>query len=220
MERRKLLGLITVGAASFGGLLAVNAQNSSASDSLAIPAHRSPRPIKRGNKTLIVYYSKTGRNYPDLDLTVGNTARIAGFIHDRLGGDIFEIVPTRPYPVDYDQTVDQAQREESRNIYPAIKGAVPDTDPYSTIFLGHPVWWGEQPMVVQTFMRDRDLNRGTIIPFVTHEGSGFGNSLDVLDQYYPEARVLDGFSARGTDVYDNPGAARRDVNAWLEGLGL
>ncbi|MET7701048.1 flavodoxin [Streptomyces sp. NPDC005485] len=220
MERRKMLGLITAATASFGGLLAVNERKSSDSGSLAIPVKRSPHPIKRGKGTLVVYFSKTGKNYPDLDIKVGNTAQIARFIHDRVDGDTFEIVPARPYPADYDQTVEQAQREESRSIFPATKSVMPDTDQYSTIFLGHPVWWGEQPMVVQTFMRDRDLSYGTIVPFVTHEGSGFGNSLDVLGQYYPKARVLDGFSARGTAVHTNPGNARREVNAWLEGLGF
>ncbi len=220
MNRRKMLGLIAATAASFGGLMVVNERNSAGPGSLVTAAKPAGPRGQRGNRTLVVYFSKTGRNYPDLDLEVGNTAQIANFIHERVGGDVFEIVPTQPYPVDYDQTVERARLEESENAYPGIEGVVPDTDQYDTIFFGYPVWWGEQPMPVQTFMRDRDLNYGTIIPFVTHEGSGFGNTTDVLEEYYPEAQVLDGYAARGTAVHSDPGKTRDDVNAWLERLSF
>lgn len=239
VTRRKLLGLAAAGAASLAGLVAVDRRHSSGPASLTAgpvgdgdapvqPAPPSPAPSASGSAapssdtsdTLVVFFSKTGRNYPDLNLKVGNTAQIARFIHDRIGGDIFEIKPAEPYPADYDATVSLAETEEQRTIYRPIQPGAPDTSHYRTVFLGYPIWWSEQPMAVQTFMRDHDLNHARIVPFVTHAGSGFGNSLSVLSQYYPQARVLDGFSAVGTQVHGEPAGARRDVGTWLARLGF
>ncbi|MEU6419169.1 flavodoxin [Streptomyces spiralis] len=221
VSRRKLLSLVTAGAASAAGLLIVDRRNASGPRLPGIsPVNAGGPPRKRGSKTLVVYFSKTGRNYPDLNLTVGNTAQVAGFIHDRVGGDIFEIHPAEPYPADYDQTVDMAQREERERIYRDIKPGAPDTDQYGTVFLGYPIWWGEQPMAVQTFMRRHDLNGSKIVPFATHEGSGFGNSLTVIKQYYPNADVLDGYTRQGQDVYRDPDGTRTEVGSWLRRLGF
>lgn len=178
------------------------------------------RPDGSSGRILIAYFSRTGKNYGDVNLEVGNTARIAQFIGDRTGGDLFEIAAAEPYPDSYDETTDRAQREQDDHIFPEIAGTVPDTAAYDTVFLGFPIWWAEQPMVVQTFMRDHDLNHATVIPFVTHEGSSFGNSLAVIKRYYPQARLVDGFAARGTAVHDHPDATRRDVEHWLQQLGF
>jgi flavodoxin len=172
VSRRKLLGLITAGSAAAAGLLAVNWQNASGPGWPGIsPVNAGGTPPRRGDKTLVVFYSKTGRNFPDLNLEVGNTAQVAGFIHDRVGGDRYEVVPAEPYPM-------------------------------------------------QTFMRDHDLNGARIVPFVTHEGSQFGNSLEILGRYYPQADVLDGYARQGQQVYRDPDGTRTQVNSWLEGLGF
>jgi flavodoxin len=229
MNRRKMLGLIAIGAASMTGLVALDhaAQPSPAGGPVARrgngsnpDANRSPRPRGDASGILVVYYSKTGANYPDLNLKVGNTAHIAEAIHERVGGDIFEIVPAEAYPTDYDETDQMAQREEANHTYRAIRDELPDTSRYHTVFIGHPIWWGEQPMVVQTFMRDRDLGSANVVPFVTHQGSGFGNTVSVINDYYPNAIVLDGFEARGTDVYEDVDGARRLTNRWLERIGF
>ncbi|MEU4427538.1 flavodoxin [Actinoplanes sp. NPDC024001] len=220
-----MLGLVAAGAAAFTGMLAVDQRNATSAGAPTVRPVRSPRSGSasagpRGGETLVVFFSRAGENYPDLDLEIGNTAQIAGFIHDRVGGDLYEIVPAEPYPASKDETSTQAQREQDERVYPEIRGEVPDTDRYGTVFLGAPNWWLEQPMVVQTFMRDRDLGNATVIPFVTHDGSGFGNALDVLARYYPDAEVLQGFAERGVNVFNDPDKARTDVDAWLQGLGF
>lgn len=45
-------------------------------------------------KVLTVYYSHSG-----------NTRECATQIHQRVGGDLMEIIPVEPYPVDYDAVV-------------------------------------------------------------------------------------------------------------------
>lgn len=233
------------GRRKFGVLVAVLAVVFAVLTSINIGQARSVRPAERGPITahsaasgsgapasasrssgtpggggvLIVYFSRSGSHYGGRNFKVGNTAHVAQFIHQRVGGDLYQIVPAVPYPEDYDQTVEQARKEQEDGVHPKIAGEQPDTDRYSTIFLGYPIWWGEQPMIVQTFMQDHNLNGKTVIPFTTDEGSGWGNSLDVLKQYYPQARILDGFEKRGNDVADDLDGTQRQVNDWLEGLG-
>lgn len=194
------------------------AASSTATD--AAPGAAPAEELAPGADTLVVYFSRTGENFPNLDLEVGNTARVALAINDRVAGDIYEIVPAEAYPEDPDETSELAQQEQDDGIYPEIAGTVADTSGYDTVFLGYPNWWGEQPMVVQTFMRDNDLGDATIVPFTTHDGSGFGNSLSVLSEYYPSATILEGLALRGTAVADDPDSVSTDVNAWLDGLGL
>lgn len=226
INRRKMLALLGLGAASLCGLVAHDrsqASNGGAGGSVA-----AGRPASTGTGTapagaagiLVIYYSKTGANYPDLNLTMGNTARIAEMIHARVGGDLHEIVPAEPYPVDYDETDRMAGEEEAENRFRAVRDELPDTSRYHTVFLGHPIWYGEQPMVVQTLMRDRNVGSATVVPFVTHEGSRFGNTVNVIGDYWPNARVLDGFEVRGTDVYDDLDGAQQNVEAWLERIGF
>lgn len=90
---------------------------------------------------------------------------------------------------------------------------------YSTVFIGSPIWWGEYPMIVRTFIDNERLNGKTVIPFTTSEGSGLGNTAATLRRAYPKALVRGGFSAEGNDVKNDPQAVQRQVNAWLNRLG-
>ncbi|MFC2695361.1 MAG: flavodoxin [Lactobacillus sp.] len=140
-------------------------------------------------------------------------------IKAKTGGDSYEIVPAKPYPNSYNATTRVAQREQDSNARPAIKNALPNVKKYSTVFIGSPIWWGEYPMIVRTFIDNERLNGKTVIPFTTSEGSGLGNTAATLRRAYPKARVRGGFSAEGNDVKNDPQAVQRQVNAWLNRLG-
>jgi flavodoxin len=238
-KRSKLIALIVVVLAIFGSLAALNAHFAAFGRSNAnapVPVHTdlppqagpsspSDSPSQSGSpskgsdsRILVVYFSMTGQNYGGRNLRVGNTEHVAQFIHERVGGDIYRIRTVHPYPTNYDDIVSQAEQELDDHVFPEIAGDQPDTDDYDTVFLGYPIWWGEQPMPVQTFMRDHNLNGKTVVPFVTHEGSGFGNSLAVLHEYYPKATIRDGYQKRGTDVQDDLPGTQNEVNQWLQGL--
>lgn len=249
LDRRRLFTLIGGGIAAAAILVVIDQQTSAGSRTPAAgpdptrPATATPETPDAGpatpepaatgsgttpaaqtpagaDATLIVYFSRAGENYPDLDLEIGNTAQLAGFIHDRVGGDLFELVPADPYPTSYDETTVRARTELDQGVFPGFTGDAPDTSRYTTVFLGYPNWWGEQPMIVQTFLRDHDLSHARVVPFTTHEGSGFGNSLSVLARYAPQAGVLEGFATRGRSVHENPDGTRGDVGAWLDQLGF
>lgn len=170
-------------------------------------------------KVLVVYFSRTQGVYGG-SLKRGNTARVADFIKDKTNADTYEIIPKKAYPKSYNQTTKVAQREQNRNARPAIKGKLPDVSKYDTVFIGGPIWWGEYPMVVRTFLdKESGLNGKTLIPFTTNEGSGLGNTRQVLKKQFPKSKVRKGFSARGNTVKNNPNSVRQRVNSWLDGLG-
>ena len=102
-------------------------------------------------KILIAYYSRKGQNYSGgsiVDLKVGNTEKMAGYIKDITGGDLFEITTINSYPLDYTETTRVAQRELDDNARPELKEYLTDLDEYDTLILGYPNWWGTMPMAV------------------------------------------------------------------------
>ena len=72
-------------------------------------------------------------------------------------------------------------------------------------------------MPVYTFLEEYDFGGKTIIPFVTHGGSGFSGTLDTIAELQPEAVVSENtLSLSRNDVADS----EEDVTVWAESLGL
>ena len=82
------------------------------------------------------------------------------------------------------------------------------------MFLGYPIWWGDMPTAVYTFMDSYDFSDKVVIPFNTHEGSGDGGTYDEIREFEPEATVLEGLAVRGGSV-DRSGS---DIDKWLAEL--
>lgn len=73
------------------------------------------------------------------------------------------------------------------------------------------------PMVLYTFLESVNLQGKTIVPFVTHGGSGFSGSIGAIARLQPKARVLSG----GYSVYrDDMEDCAEDVPAWLKKLNF
>ncbi|BDR55102.1 flavodoxin [Bombiscardovia apis] len=176
-------------------------------------SHKIPEQTKSG-KTLVVYFSRKGANF-DGNLKVGHTKVVADFIQKHTKADEYEIVPVQDYSGTYDETTDQAKKEQQENARPKIKNPLPDVSSYDTVFIGGPIWWGEYPMIVRTFMDAVDLNGKTVIPFTTAAGSGLGNTQEAVRKQYPQAKVLDGFTVEGTKA----DGAEGQINDWLAKIG-
>lgn len=169
-------------------------------------------------KVLVVYFSRTKGVYGG-NLKQGNTARVAKYIQQHTDADIYEIVPKKNYPNDYEKTTEVAQKEQETDARPAIKGKLPNVKKYDAIFIGAPIWWGEYPMIVRTFLDEaKGLNGKNLIPFTTHEGSGLGNTSEQLRQQFPKAKVQRGFSVNGDKVKNDPKAVKKQVDSWLNKL--
>ena len=151
-------------------------------------------------RTLVAYFTRTG-----------NTRVIAGQIQRARAADLFEIAPATPYPVDYQQTVDQARQETLEGFRPPLRENVPDLARYDTIYLGFPIWGMTAPPVIRSFLAAHDTAGKTIVPFITHGGYGTGSSLDVLAEHAPQARIAEPFVLEA----DQERRTLEQVTGWL-----
>ena len=162
----------------------VPAQNETPSTPTPTPTPEptpTPTPEPAAN-TLIVYFSATN-----------NTENIANHIKTTLGddADLFEIVPETPYTsADLNYNTDcRANREQNdANARPAISGSVENMKQYDVIFLGYPIWWGQAPKIMYTFLESYDLNGKTVVPFCTSGSSGIAVPADAGSGDYRTAR--------------------------------
>ena len=162
---------------------------------------QAPKPAAAQGKVLVANFSRTG-----------NTRKVAAMIHAGVGGDLFEIETVVPYPSDYEAVKAQAMREQESGFRPALKGGVPDFDSYQVIFLGYPIWWARIPPPVASFLSGHSFSGKTIVPFCTHQGSHFGQTLSDIRRLCPQARLSGGLAVWGRDA-DN---AHQEVSRWLQ----
>ena len=172
-------------------------------------------------KTLVVYFSMPDDDIKDSTVTVdgetlGNTQYMAYVIQENTNGNIFRIIPQTDYPTDHDELIDLAKEEKNDNARPKIESTVENFDNYDTVFIGYPNWWGDMPMILYTFFDTYDFSGKTIIPFNTHGGSGFSQTIDTIKGLEPDADVKDGLSVSRDDIED----AQSEIVEWLKGLGF
>lgn len=168
-------------------------------------------------KNLIAYFSRAGANYYGgsiVNLDEGNTQVVAKKIEALVGGDMFHIDTIIPYPADYHEATDVAKVELGKSVRPELKRTLKDVSAYDTVFLGYPIWWGVMPMAVLTFLESCDFSGKTIIPFCTHEGSGFGISERYIRQSCPNSDVLHGLAVIGSKCHQADAAIKK----WLKAL--
>ena len=169
---------------------------------------------------LVVYFSHAGENYNVGVIEEGNTAKMGKIIAEQLDADVFELVPVVPYPEDYDSCLDIATEEQRTDARPEYEGGIENWDQYDTVFIGYPIWWGEIPNIVYTFMEAYDFTGKTVIPFNTHEGSGQAHSQRDIEGLLTSATVLKGLAIRGSKTQNDADGTGADVANWLKSIGL
>lgn len=172
-------------------------------------------------KILIAYFSRADENYNVGTVDVGNTEIMAGFIKDYLGdkADAFKIDPVVSYPANYKECTEVATEEKNSNARPEYKNAKAiDISKYDTIFIGYPIWWGDVPMIINTFLEKYDFSGKTVIPFCTHEGSGNSGTFTSLKTKMSKSEVnTNGLAIQGKVARQE--SSRSTVENWLKGLG-
>ena len=106
---------------------------------------------------LVTYFSHAGENYNVGVIEEGNTAKLAKVIAEQTGAELFEIVPVVDYPQSYDECLEVATAEQREGVRPEYVGDIENWDQYDTVFIGYPIWWGEIPNIVYTFMENHDF---------------------------------------------------------------
>lgn len=153
-----------------------------------------------GGKVLIAYFSWSG-----------NTKGVAEEIQKQTGADIFEISPVKPYSSDYNTVLMEAQEDQHNQARPELNGYVDNMDDYDIILLGYPNWWASIPMPIASFLEEYDFSGKEIIPFCSHGGGRFGQSITAIAKLAPDANIGEGLSVH----YSGGGSLPDDVSQWL-----
>ena len=180
----------------------------------------TPESTDDGTNVLVAYFSRADENYNVGTIAVGNTQILAEYITEQVGADSFHIETITPYPTNYDACCDVAKQELADKARPEINGSVENIDSYDIVFLGYPIWWGDMPMAVYTFMESYDFSDKVIIPFNTHEGSGSSGTYSKIKSALPNANVLDGMAIQGITAQAFNSDTGQTVRSWLDGLGF
>lgn len=149
-------------------------------------------------------------------LPPGNAAKIADWINQRVGGDLFSITVKEPYSSDYDECLNRAAEEKAANARPELANHVENMEQYDVIFLGFPNWWYTVPMAIHTFLEEYDFSGKTVIPFCTHGTGGLASTIQDIKKDLPQdVTLLDPIGIYRPDV----DSSQDEVNKWLDGMG-
>ena len=169
-------------------------------------------------KILIVYLSRTN-----------NTKTIAEIIKSNVGGTIVALELEKPYPQNYQATVQQLVKENESDYLPPLKTKIDSMDKYDIVFVGFPTWDMKMPLPVRSFLHLYNLSGKTVIPFNTNAGYGVGSGFETVKELCPNSKVLEGFSTKGGVERDGVYLAIKDekrkeaemkVKQWLQKLNL
>ena len=154
--------------------------------------------------TIVVYFSATGT-------TKGVAERIAAVT----GCDLFELLPAEPYSdadLDWHDKNSRTTIEmNDPNVRPAIANDTVNLESYTTVYIGYPIWWGDAPRIMSTFVEAHDFDGKTVIPFCTSGGSGIGRSGSSLASQAGSGNWLDG---KRLDA----GISESEIQDWINNM--
>ena len=155
-------------------------------------------------KTLVVYFSATGT-------TKGVAEKIAAIT----GGDLYEIEAAQPYTEEdrnwHDDNSRTTHEQNDPSFRPEIGSELPSLEGYDTVYLGFPIWWGQEPRIMDTFVESCDFDGITVIPFCTSGSSGIGSSGKNLEANAGSGTWLSGERFGG-------GVSEDELRAWIGSL--
>lgn len=197
---KRILGVLLTVMALFGLTACRNNNNDKANND---GTHNPP--AANNSNVLVSYFSCTN-----------TTQEIAKHIEAETKGSLYKIVPEIPYTADDLKyyTGGRADKEQAdANARPAINGRVTDMEKYDVVFIGYPIWHGQAPRIISTFLESYDFSDKTIVPFCTSHSSGIGSSDRNLHSLAPNAKWVSGkrFSS---------GTSQSAVGEWIESLDI
>ena len=157
-----------------------------------------------GKDVLVVYFSATG-----------TTKSVAEKIASITGGDLYEIKAAQEYTdadLNWNDSSSRSTKEQNdSSVRPEIGSEAVSFDGYTTVYIGYPIWWGEEPRIMDTFVESYSFDGITVIPFCTSSSSGIGRSGKNLAGNAGSGNWLEGqrFGA---------GASESDIRSWIDSL--
>ena len=157
----------------------------------------------QSSKTLIVYFSWGG-----------NTRTAANMIKNLTQADMFEIKTVEPYPSSYNDTVNQARKEQNDDFLPKLSANINNLANYDTIILCYPNWWGTIPQAVKQLLLTHDFSGKKIAPLCIHGGGGIGRSVTDIKKLCANSTILEGLSIYGGSV----NSSENSIREWLRNI--
>ena len=158
------------------------------------------------NRILVVVFSCTG-----------NTRPLAEYAAEILSADLYAIEAEQPYTeadLAY-YTGGRCDREQDDpSVRPAIANLPESISQYDTIIIGHPIWHGQAPMIIRTFLESYDFSGKTLVTFCTSASSGLGSSAKNLYPLVPD--TVTWLESRRFPA----SATKNDIVSWLNSIGL
>ena len=178
-------------------------QPEAAQETAEEPANEAPAATDHSD-VLVVYFSATGT-------TEGVAERIANVT----GADVYEILAAQPYTeadLNYNDNSSRSTTEQNdKSVRPEIGSEDISLEGYTTIYLGFPIWWGEEPRILDTFVEKYNFDGITVIPFCTSGSSGIGRSGSNMEELAGSGTWLQGERFSG-------GVSEEELKSWIEGL--
>lgn len=179
-----------------------------------------------GNNILIAYFTAAENSDVDAASSAsysnvngeakGRIRALADMIQAETGGELFSVQTSVVYPSDGGELIDYADQEQSDNARPELTSHIENLDSYDTIFVGYPNWWYDMPQAMYSFFDEYDFSGKTIIPFNSHNGSRFSDTIETIQELESNATVItDEFTINERDVPD----AASDIAEWIDELG-
>ena len=136
------------------------------------------------SQKLVAYFSATG-----------TTEKVANNLASVTGATLWQIEPMQAYTAeDLDWRNKQSRSSlemADPNERPTVK-ACTYIEPYDTIYVGFPIWWGICPRIIQSWIENNDLAGKRIVPFATSGSQGIEGAVQFLRKTYPQYNWQDG----------------------------
>ena len=159
------------------------------------------------SKILVACFSATGHTKP-----------LAEYATKYLGADFYEIVPEEPYTDDdlnYNDSNSRTTKEQNDSLArPKISGGVQNMAEYDTVIIAHPIWWGQAPKIIYTFLESYDFSGKTITTMCTSGSSPLGSSANNLKALTNNSVTW--LESRRFSI----GASENEVQEWIDGIGI
>lgn len=201
---KTLLAVLMIFTMTLGMATCGSAGSNETSSTQTPEAQNTSEDTTAHSDVLVAYFSATGT-------TKGVAERIAAVT----GGDLYEIVPAEPYTDDDLNYSDMNSRstleQNDKNVRPQIGSEDISLEGYTTIYLGFPIWWGEEPRILDTFVEKYSFEGITVIPFCTSGGSGIGRSGPNMEALAGTGTWLQGNRFSGN-------VSEADLQAWIDEL--
>lgn len=125
----------------------------------------------------------------------GNTRMVAQRLAAEHNARLWDIPPMEPYTnadLDWRDSTSRSSLE-MKDPYerPMIKTCT-NIQPYDTIYLGFPIWWGICPRIINSWIDNNILDDKVIIPFATSGSSPIEPAVEYLRKTYPNVKFEDG----------------------------